>query len=302
MEMTRILILILTFYFSLTAKADLPGQAYQYDRYSENGMFYFKSIPFYNYDLTNFGKTVVYSSKDNKELYSINHYLPTESFISNNGKSLVTTTYWMWGHTNFEDQILINIFLNGQDSIHYRIDDLVSDKSILQNTSSHTLWFHKMFVVNDTLHVLTLEEKVVRISLVTGGIIDKLNKTDCLICKNIDELIEPKTIYYTDIKYPKGYIFPDLIDGKGFRESLIVGLNKTEVKQYTDYKYYIMIYGTIDRIGNCEVFFLRANLDEIENEEWQKEVSTWVISQKYKTDLIPKNCDKWVFQEYFYLK
>lgn len=300
--MTRILILILTFYFSLTAKADLPGPAYQYYRYSENGTFYFKSIPFYNYDLTNFGKTVVYSSKDNKELYSIDHYLPTEAFISNNGKSLVTTTYWMWGHTNFEDQILINIFLNGQDSIHYRIDDLVSDKSILQNTSSHTLWYDKMFVVNDTLHVFTLEEKVVRISLVTGGIIDKLNKTDCLICKNIDELIEPKTIYYTDINYPKGYIFPDLIDGKGFRESLILGLNKTEVKQYTDCKYYIMIYGTIDRTGNCEVFFLRANVDEIENEEWKKEVSTWVISQKYKTDLIPENCDKWVFQEYFYLK
>ena len=58
-KMTRTLIFILTICYSLTAKADLPGPAYQYDRYSENGKYYFKSIPFYNYDLTNFGKTII---------------------------------------------------------------------------------------------------------------------------------------------------------------------------------------------------------------------------------------------------
>src|SRR5690606_41938429 len=95
-RMTRTIIFILTICCSLTAKADLPGPAYQYDRYSENGKFYFKSIPFYNYDLTNFGKTIIYDSKDNKELYTLDNYLPTESFSSNNGKSLVTTTYRMF--------------------------------------------------------------------------------------------------------------------------------------------------------------------------------------------------------------
>src|SRR5690554_61305 len=301
-KMTRTLILILTICYNLTVKADLPGPAYQYDRYSENGKFYFKSIPFYNYDLTNFGKTIIYDSKDNKELYTLDNYLPTEAFISNNSKSLVTTTYWMWGHSDYEDQILIKIYLDGKDTVEYRIDDLVSDKSKLQNTSSHTLWYDKMFVKSDTLFVLTLENKVVKIDILSGKIIEKIKTTECKICSDSNNIPEPKTKYYRDITYPKGYIFPNLVNGNPFRQSLIAGLNKTEVEDYADCEYYIMVYGTIDKKGNCEIFMHRTSVNREENDEWDNKVSDWVTAQKYKTDLIPKNCDKWVFQEYFYLK
>ena len=292
----------MTICYSLTAKADLPGPAYQYDRYSENGKYYFKSIPFYNYDLTNFGKTIIYDSKSNKELYTVDNYLPSESFISNNSKSLVTTTYWMWGHSDYEDQILIKIYLNGKDTAEYRIDDLVSDKSKLQNTSSHTLWYNKMFVKEDILYVLTLENIVVKIDIVSGAILEKQKLTECKLCSNLDNIPEPKTEYYRDIKYPKHYEFPDLTNGKSFRESLIEGLQKTEVEDYADCEYYIMVYGTIDKKGNCEIFMLRTSVNEKDDKEWEKKVGNWVKDQKYQTDLIPKNCDKWVFQEYFYLK
>lgn len=300
--MTRILILLFALCYSMKVEADLPGPAFQYDRYSENGRFYFKSIPFYNYDQTNFGKTLVFESETQKEIYKIDNYLPTESFISNTGRTLVTTTYWMWGHSDFEQQKLIEIFIDGKSSIKYYLDDLVSDQSMLIQTSSHTLWYKKMFVNNDTLSILTLEEKVIRIEFGTGKIIDRINKDDCLKCNNIDNISQPKLVYYRDIKYPERAIFPDLIDGNKFRESLITGLNKTEVKEYSDCKYSVMVYGAIDKLGNCEIFLLIAYVDKKENEEWKKEVSNWVTTRKYKTDLIPQNCDKWVFQEYFYLK
>ena len=301
-RMTRAIIFILTIFCSLTVKADLPGPAYQYDRYSEDEKFYFKSIPFYNYDLTNFGKTIVYDSKSKKELYKIDNYLPTEAFISNTGKTLVTTTYWMWGHSDFEKQELIEIFINGKSSITYFIDDLVTDKSKLQQTSSHTLWYKTMNVTNDTLYINTLEDKIVCIELLTGKIINRHKKADFKKWDSITKIPEPQTKYYRDIKYPEGYLFPDLITGNKFRESLIKGLNRTEVKEYSDCKYYIMVYGTIDKKGNCEIFMIRTSVDNKEDKNWEQQVSEWVTKQKYKTNLIPENCDKWVFQEYFYLK
>ena len=298
---TRAILFILTFFIGLAAKADLPGPAYQYDRYSENGKFYFKSIPFYNYDQTDFGKTLVYDNTTKKQLYKIDNYLPTESFISNTGRTLVTTTYWMWGHSNFKDQKLIEIFINGKSTAKYYINDLVTNKSKLQPTVSHTLWYSKIFAINDTLFIVTLENKVVSIELTTGKITKKAKYNNSKR-EYFDKFPEPKTIYYTDIEYPDGYIFPDLISGEKFHESLISSLGKTEVKEYKDCKYYIMVYGTIDKSGDCEIFMLRTSVNNKEDKDWEKQVSDWITKQKYKTDLIPQNCDKWVFQEYFYLK
>ena len=65
-----------------------------------------------------------------------------------------------------------------------------------------------------------------------------------------------------------------------------------------------MVYGAIDRKGNCEIFLLAASVDknEADDPNWKKKVESWVTKQKYKTNLIPVNCDKWVFKDYFYLK
>ncbi len=283
-------------------KADSYGSAYQYDKYSENGEFYFKSIPYYRFGATNFGKTIVFDSKTNEELYSIDNYLPSSSFISNNGNSLVTVEYWMWGHDNYEDQVLITIYNKEDSAKHYRIDDLVTNKTILTHTVSHTLWYEKMFIKNDTLNILTEEGRVVRLDIKTGKIKSVANKNDFNFSDKIKNYNLPKEVIYNKIKYPKNYIFPDLKNGKNFKKFLITRLNKTEVEEYADCKYYILVYGTIDKDGKCEIFMLKAEVDGKENQEWKTQVSDWVTTQKYKTNLIPKNCDKWVFQEYFYLK
>jgi hypothetical protein len=45
-----------------------------------------------------------------------------------------------------------------------------------------------------------------------------------------------------------------------------------------------------------------ADVDKKPHGEFKRTVSNWITKQKYKTNLIPKNCDKWVFEDYFYLK
>ena len=153
-----------------------------------------------------------------------------------------------------------------------------------------------------TLFVLTLDNKAVLIDANKAEIIGK--KDGAFITKRFDlkKLPHLKSIVYDEIKYPNTYQFPDLIDGANFKQALTAGLNKKEVKDYDSCRYYIMVYGTIDRKGNCEIFMLRTSVDREENKEWDKQVADWVTKQKYKTNLIPVNCDKWVFQEYFYLK
>lgn len=111
---------------TFAAMADLPGPAYQYDLYSQNNKFYYKSIPYYNYEQTSFGKTEVYDVKTKKKLYQIDNYLPVKAFLSNSGKSLITTRYWMWGHDNFEDQALIEFYINGKRSKKYFVKDFLA--------------------------------------------------------------------------------------------------------------------------------------------------------------------------------
>jgi hypothetical protein len=300
--MKKILTSLFFLLAAIVAKADLPGPAYQYDLYSQNKRFYYKSIPFYNYDQTNFGKTIIYEAKTKRKLYQIDHYLPQEAFLSNNGKSLITTRYWMWGHKNFDDQALIEFYINGRNLKKYFVKDIIIDRSKLQFTSSHTLWYDKMFINNDTLFVLTLDENAVLFDVNTARIIGRKEKSFVTKRFDIKKLPELKSIVYNKIKYPDTYQFPDLINSSKFKQALTTGLNKKEVKDYDSCRFYIMVYGAIDRKGNCEIFFLSTSVDRAENKDWDKQVSDWVKRQKYKTTLIPVNCDKWVFQEYFYLK
>jgi len=296
--MKQILIIGLLVFSCFVVKADMWRPAYQYDQYSENGNYYFKSIPFFNRNSTDFGKTYVYKTNSNKKIYEIENYLPSKSYIGNNGKSLFTVNYWMVTEAILETQTLIKIYLNNGKTREYFLNDLIQDKSKLKESTSHTIWYKKVFSEKNKLNIITLDGNIIKINL-NNGKIKSIKK--CNDCSSIQIEEQPKSIVYTDIKYPEGDIFPDLVNGRTFREAFINDLNKKEVEKYSDCKYYVLIYGAIDKSGNCEIFSLRSFLNNVENEEWKSQVENWVISQKYKTDLIPVNCDKWVFEEYFYL-
>lgn len=298
----QILFVIISLLCAFTAFADSPGSAYQYDLYAQNGKYYYKSIPYYNFSQTSFGKTIVFESGTDRKLYEIDNYIPQQAFLSNNGKSIVTTAYWMWGHSGFEDQPLIEFYFNGKPSKKYFVDDLISNKDMLQFTSSHTLWYEAMCMHNDTLFIVTLDDQTVLIDVNNADIIGRKGKGFFTDRFNKSKLPELKSIVHDTIKYPDVWQFPDLSNGTKFKTALMKGLNKVEVEKYDSCIFYIQLYGTIDRKGSCEIFMLSTSNNRVEDPAWTKQVEQWVRKQKYKTDLIPVNCDKWVFSEFFYLR
>jgi hypothetical protein len=293
------LIIILLVFKSLIANGDMHGTGYQYKQYSENGNYYFKSIPFSNSDWTTLGKTTVYDSKTKRQLYNVDNYLSYGSFLSNSGDALIATNNWLWQFSSLDEQKMIEIFFREKKSVKYYIKDLIINREKLQRTSSHYIWYEDAFVKNDTLNILTLENILIRIELIEGKIVARIKKENCNQCLN--SVTRPKKKYYRNIKYPKTDGFPKLTTRKSFRETLILYLNKIEAKSDSSAKYYIVIYGLIDKFGNCEVQTIQASKDTKEDSDLKKRISDWVANQRYKTNLIPKNCDKWLFQDYFYL-
>jgi hypothetical protein len=301
--------LFITFIFlTHVLKADMAGPAYQYDKYSENERYYFKSIPFYNFEDTDFGKTVVYDKATNKMQYKIDNYLSRGSFINNNGQTLITTRYWVWGHdyTKFKDEVVITIFIKGKKVREYKVDDLIKDRTQLTMSSSHTMWFKYIFIHNDIFYVYTLDNQVLLINSYSGEIIAKKKPSELssqFDFEHYEKLPKLRDTVYTNIKYPKKYEFPKLANNKDFRQALLTGLNKKETKDFDNSNYYINLSAVIDKNGKCEIFSLRGSKSKSEEEDeiWKKKVADWVTKQKYLTNLIPKNCDKWVFEAYFYI-
>ena len=264
--------------------------------------FYFLSIPYYNYDQTSFGKTTVYEAKTNRKLYQIDNYLPQQSFLSNNGHTLITTTYWMWGHSDFENQPLIQFYKDGQKSNKLFLQDLVGDTAKLQYTSSHTLWYDAMFMFNDTLFLNTLDSQVILINANSTKIIGRIPRSFISRRFDLSKLPELRTVINDKINYPEGWQFPKLTNGVHFKQALCSAFRKQETQQYDSCTHYIQVYGTVDRRGGCKIFMLETSVNRKEDKGWDKRVSDWVNNQKYTTNLIPDNCEKWVFKEYLYLR
>lgn len=299
--MKKLLLILISSFVSSPLRADSPGTATEYKRFSENGSFFFKSIPFHDYEYTDLGKTIVYSKILDKEIYTINKYLPLTSFITNDGGSLVTIKEWSFVG-NIDDDVLVEIFVRGKKNIQYYKRDFLTKNSKLTHSSSHTSWYMKVYVSKDILYILTLDKRLVKIDLCSGKIIYKGKKNYKKCISHSLTISEPLTIQNNSIVYPQNYVFPNLENGIPFRQSLLDFLDLDVVEEYDSCKYYILIYAIIDTLGNCEIFKLKTSVDRIENKQWENEVKAWVVNQRYKTYLIPENCDKWVFKEYFYLK
>lgn len=296
------IVLIIFFITTNNLFSDMPGRALQYVRYSENEAFYYNSIPYDYYDVTKFGKTIVFDSKTNKQLYETDIYLSYDCFISNDGKTLVSSESWMCHHVvNCEDMSLIEIHINGKEPIIYILKDLFFNKKKLKHTSSHTIWYEKMYVKNDTLNILTYEDILVQIELKSGAIINRIQVDPIKIKKETENYEYPKTIYDTSIVYPEKYFVPNLKEGKNFKKSLVSYLNKQEFKECNDCDY-IYIFVIINLEGICESVYVDIDYKVNLNTDYKNKIEDWIKKQKFNVDSIPKNCEKWIFTEIMYLK
>lgn len=296
-------IIIAFFLINITfvAKADQPGTAYQYDQYSQNEAVYFRTIPFYWLDLTDFGKTTVYETKTNKLLYKVDNYMPIGAYISNNGKTIISTIDWI-GQRELEKEDVITVFINGKKVKRYSIGSFMDEKLTLSYTTSHAFWYKNIFMHNDTLFIHTLDEQAILIDGNSGNIL-KIEDEEFLLAK-VDVKNNPrsKRIIYDSIKYPERYSSPYLKSGETLSQSLLKFLGKKNAENYDSAIYYLSVAVTIDRAGNGTIFYLHAT-DKKENNvpDMEKRVQAWIRRQKFRTDSIPLNADKWVFENNLYL-
>jgi hypothetical protein len=297
--LTSFLLLAASSFFGTPSRADLPGNAYQFDRYSENGKVYFKSIPFDNFEYTDKGEATVYDAEKKKVLYRVGTYIPVKSFIGNSGKTIVTVVDWMSRKFDLDEQSIVRVYVEGKESHSFYLKDLFTCRWSLEKSISRVYWLDTLFVRDDVLNVVTLQGRIVRVSLETGKIIGTARKGKCEECKGTPE---PKLVMYHNDDYPPRYGFPELKNGTSFHEALVSVLGKKETGDYSGCKYFIRLQGEINDRGTCRIVSLDARTDGKDDVTMQRKVAAWVTKQRYKTDLIPRNSEKRVFNDFFYLK
>lgn len=288
--------------FSLKLSADSPGEARQYTRYSENGQFYFVSIPFTFYGLTDFGKTTVYAKDKKKMLYKIDQYFsPNVTFISNDGRVIVKLNTVIPELNNFKQQKLLEFFVLGKIQTTLNFEDLINDTSCLFKTAKFAIWHKNIEFQNDTLKIQTRENQQLIVPISTGRIVDRkvFHTEDGTNFFNIKN--NAKLTYNQDIVYIHTDCLPNLKNGKTFKESFMKAMNLSESKNNTNYKYYLDISIALDRKGRSELLSTQSKVDGKIDLQWGNQVAQWIKKQRFKTDLIPKNCDKWIFSTRLYL-
>lgn len=290
---------------------------------SQNDKYFLKTIPFDNIEQTSTGKTIVYNS-DSTKFYEVERYFELsdnrkEVFLSNDGKIIayVIDREFKWDGVQNKS---IEIFNNGISVKQFQLTDLIdcnSDNEVCylfyKEAIDTVVWesgkrkvkfeenasdFEKQlcekatFLNNDTLYIFTKTAKLISIDLNTSNLSSTpLSEIKAEKFKNIKpfhtqiEKFNPSSLYG----------LPNLSSGltieKGLAKSLKMSVFPEDKKGSNKFKKYsINLQIIVDRDGN-------AILDKIENYDGLPEdkIKTFIASQKFVTNSIPAETEKWRF-------
>jgi len=332
----KILILCLAFFYCNASFGTQPLQSTLYDAYSQNGEYYFKSIPHTPHGLNSTGETIVYRTAGNKELYRIDAYCPS-GFITNDGQHIYST---------FSD-VFISYPLDSQKvMLHYFKDEKITDYylhsfgeewlSIEHFSNDIYFWNDGLFIDQDTIHILTKDYSVIRIDARTGKLVDHENE-NYLISKydlkriSFDSIVKfsynetYQSFSYENNSFPNGKIvsyktidsvtqryilrgpgdenkFKDPFGKKEFKNQLAKFL-KMEIAEY-DYKkdesfLIVECYIFLDTLGRVTDCSIEAKKGDIINDKISKEIEDWLKAQKFDRTYIPNIISKWQFWNIF---
>jgi hypothetical protein len=300
----RKVILIILVLLSKLVMASLPGPAYPHDIYSQNEHYYFHAVPFENYDWTKLGKTIVYDSKTKKELYRISEYVSPGSFITNNGRTVIDIEHTLINPLKKTDEETIMIFfVDGKKVREFNIANVYNEKLTIQIFERVSYWEEHLFIHNDILYILTFDDQVILLNANDGELIAVKDKEIIQAQFDFNKLPQLRSIEYTEVKYPDIYGFPDLIDGNELKTVLMNHLNMKAVEEGEQYVFYVWMSVIIDRKGSAKVYYLNANKKGSEEEltSLKDQIEKWFKNAKFKTNLLPPDCDEWVFKDFLYL-
>lgn len=296
---------------------------------SQNDKFFLKSIPYDYIDETSYGKTIVFDS-DSNIVYEMNRHFEYEDnrneiFLSNDGQIIayVLNREFEWeGIQNYN----IEIFKNGISVKQMHLNDLIKCNSeeescylfykeaidsIYWNENGHLQINYKKdatefekqltekatYLNNDTLYIFTKTSELISLNLNT------LNFTSIPISEVHPERFQSIKPFqtYKNVFKSSSHQLPDLINGLKFETGLAKSLNmkifNDDLEGASEYKkYYVSVELLLDKNGKAVLTEINSNL-ELPKEK----IEQFITSQKFTTNLIPSECDKWILKGSFEL-
>jgi hypothetical protein len=304
--MKKLLLLSIAFLLVQSTHGQL---AYPYKVYSENGLYFVKSVPFSDQVWTVLGKTSVYAVGDTTSaLLVIDRYFsPDYLFLANDGKSLFYLDNWIDPSTTDESDILTFYQKADQVAIHklkdFQLADTMRIHSVLYNSygdeNKKSLYpqidrHNNVHLASDLLTLFVEGERVYQFSMHNGTLQKTQSFKDFFKSNNIKP--KQRKVVKMDINLPSQFGIPKLANGKEFWEDLEAKLDVTflegDNKDYDrKYKRYIFeLECAIDSSGNC----VEVSVD-MKDSVYKDDIIRFFKAAKFDKAEIPDGIEKWYF-------
>ena len=287
--------------------------------YSTNGDYCARATPYYNFDLSPYGKTEVFDARTNQLLYTIPECLSKGFlFLSNDGASvlhLVNLEYKSYEEafshvltlyhngTKVKQVSLMeltscdgceevsSLFFHIKDTVVYEEGRLKAKHNYSATQCEQALHKRPACIIGDTVLLCTANQLLLKIFLPTGDITSQPFDTSC--CALMSQTPSPR-IDTVKFSCPRGYVRVDGYDSGEEALAKKLGMVPQGDTWYPRYKYYyVNMLLRIDRQGKATIMRMN-NRDSLPEERLRKVVA----DMTFYTDNFPEGVDYW-YQEIY---
>ena len=287
--------------------------------YSVNGDYYARATPYYNFDLSPYGKTEVYNARTNRLLYTIPECLSKGFlFLSNDGTSLLHLVDLEYKSDREAFSHALTLYRNGLKAkqvslkeltfcdscddvgyLFFRIEDtIVYEEGQLKRVYNSAATqceqaLHKRpaCIIDDTVLLCNSNRHLLKICLSTGDITSLPFDTNH--CALMRQTPSPR-IDTVKFSCPSGYVTVQGYDSGEEALAKKLGMAPQGDTWYPRYKYYyVKMLLRIDRQGKATIVRMN-NRDSLPENRLRKAVD----DMTFYTDNFPEGVDYW-YQKLF---
>lgn len=287
--------------------------------YSVNGDYYARATPYYNFDLSPYGKTEVYNARTNRLLYTIPECLSKGFlFLSNDGTSLLHLVDLEYKSDREAFSHALTLYRNGLKAkqvslkeltfcdscddvgyLFFRIEDtIVYEEGQLKRVYNSAATqceqaLHKRpaCIIDDTVLLCNSNRHLLKICLSTGDITSLPFDTNH--CALMRQTPSPR-IDTVKFSCPRGYVRIRRYDNGEEALAKKLGMVPQGDTWNSQYKYYyVSMLLRIDRQGKATIVKMN-NLDSLPEERLRQAVADIT----FYTDNFPDSVDFW-YQQLF---
>ena len=287
--------------------------------YSANGDYYARATPYYNFDLSPYGKTEVYNARTNRLLYTIPECLSKGFlFLSNDGTSLLHLVDLEYKSDREAFSHVLTLYRNGLKTkqvslkeltscdscdnagyLFFRIEDtIVYEEGQLKRVYNpaatqceQALHKRPACIIDDTVLLCNSNRRLLKIHLPTGEISSQTFDTNH--CTLMRQTPSPR-IDTVKFSCPSGYVRIRRYDNGEEALAKKLGMVPEGDTWNPQYKYYYVdMLLRIDRQGKATIVKMN-NRDSLPEERLRQAVADIT----FYTDNFPDSVDFW-YQELF---